>query len=225
MAAQSYRLVMSTGPNPGMIYDLIKAETTVGRDPATDIAISELEVSRKHAVLIAQAGGHLLKDLGSTNGTFVNGQRLMGPHLLRPGETILLGEKVSLVYEAVAEGLGATIKSSLTAADIPAPVAPLAVPQEKVFPSAQAEQVQPVATPAVVFPPSPTPELPLNPDEAELGNQVDQRKLIRNWILIGGILLVVLLCVAVILFLIYIDAGGTERWCRFLGFLFVNQCP
>lgn len=224
MAAQTYRLVMSTGPKPGMTYDLTKEEVTIGRDPANDIAISELEVSRKHAVLVAQAGAYLLKDLGSTNGTFVNGQRLMGPHLLRPGETILLGEKVSLVYEIAVEAPGATVKSS-PVASVPETPAPAGSAVENIYRPSQVAGAQPQVSPVEAFPASAIPELPLSPDEAELESQSSRQKLYRNWFLIGGILLLVVLCVAIIGILFYIDAGGTERWCRFLGFLFVNQCP
>jgi predicted component of type VI protein secretion system len=99
MASTSYQLVMRSGPTPGKAYSLDKEEIFIGRDVNSDVVISDSEVSRKHARIILQAGGYTLEDLGSTNGTFVNGQRLMGPHLLRPGELIMLGENVSLTYE------------------------------------------------------------------------------------------------------------------------------
>jgi hypothetical protein len=90
---------MRSGPTPGQAFPLTKNEISIGRDISNDVVISDSEISRKHARLILQSGGYVLEDLGSTNGTFVNGQRLMGPHLLRPGELIMLGENVSLTYE------------------------------------------------------------------------------------------------------------------------------
>ena len=78
-------LIMRTGPNPGKSFELTKNELYIGRDINNDIVINDSEISRKHARLILQAGGYVLEDLGSTNGSFVNGQRLMGPHVLRPG--------------------------------------------------------------------------------------------------------------------------------------------
>ena len=90
MAEQTYRLVVQIGPNVGKTYDLTLDEITIGRDVANQIVISDPEISRKHARLQAQPGGYVIMDAGSTNGTFVSGQRLMGPHLLRHGETIML---------------------------------------------------------------------------------------------------------------------------------------
>ncbi|MDI6814452.1 MAG: FHA domain-containing protein [Desulfitobacteriaceae bacterium] len=101
MSSMPFQLVMRAGPQPGTVYPLQKSEIYIGRDPSNDLVIGDAEVSRKHARLIWQAGGYLLEDLGSTNGTFINGQRLLGPHLLRPGEVIQLGENVSLVFEAL----------------------------------------------------------------------------------------------------------------------------
>lgn len=60
----------------------------IGRDLTNDIVINDAEISRRHARLISQAGGYVLEDLGSTNGTFINGQRLASPYILRPGETV-----------------------------------------------------------------------------------------------------------------------------------------
>lgn len=109
MASQSYQLVMQKGPNPGKIFELVQDELTIGRDITNRVVINDPEVSRRHAKLTASMGGYTIEDLGSTNGTFVDGQRLMGPHLLRPGQTIMLGEKISLAYEALGFDPNATL--------------------------------------------------------------------------------------------------------------------
>jgi hypothetical protein len=95
----AYQLVVQTGPASGKTYPLDKNSLTIGREVGSDVFINEAEVSRRHARLTLQAGNYLLEDLGSTNGTFVNGQRLMGPRVLQPGDAILLGENVSLAFE------------------------------------------------------------------------------------------------------------------------------
>ena len=118
MAPQSYQFVMRTGPNPGKSFPLTNDELSIGRDISNDIVINDAEVSRHHARLYRQAGGFVLEDTGSTNGTFVNGQRLMGPHMLRPGEMILLGENISLIFEAYQFDPDATIASG-TVPDMP----------------------------------------------------------------------------------------------------------
>lgn len=118
MAAQ-YQLVLRTGPNPGQTFELRKDDISIGRDITNEIVINDAEVSRKHARLVAQAGGYMLEDAGSTNGTFVNGQRLMGPHLLRTGEMILLGESVSLMFEQTQVESDATMVTPSAIPDIP----------------------------------------------------------------------------------------------------------
>jgi hypothetical protein len=111
MASQTFQLVMRGGPNPGKIFELVQDELTIGRDIGNRIVINDPEVSRKHARLTVQSDGYVIEDLGSTNGTFVNNQRLIGPHMLRPGETIMLGEKISLEYEVLGFDPNATLVS------------------------------------------------------------------------------------------------------------------
>lgn len=121
MASQSFQLVMQMGPSPEKVYDLQGNELTIGRDVSNHIVINDPEVSRRHARMIAQAGGYVIEDLGSTNGTFVDGHRLMGPHGLQPGETIMLGEKVSFTYQATGYDPDATLVGVSEAKPAPAP--------------------------------------------------------------------------------------------------------
>src|SRR5690349_12925535 len=95
----SFRLIVRRGPQPNQSYDLNKDIVTLGRDITNDIVINDPEVSRHHMRLTRGAGGFTVEDLGSTNGTFVNGQRLTGARPLRPGDMIGLGETVTLAYE------------------------------------------------------------------------------------------------------------------------------
>jgi hypothetical protein len=64
----------------------------VGRSAACDIALtSDPAVSQEHAVVERGAGGWVVRDTGSRNGTFVNGRRLSAPHPLSPGDEIDIG--------------------------------------------------------------------------------------------------------------------------------------
>ncbi len=97
----TYQVVMSKGPHQGKIYNLSGTNITIGRDFNADIVINIPEVSRRHAQFRMEGGVYFLEDLGSTNGTFVNGQRLSTPHRMHNGETIMLGEAVTFNYRVV----------------------------------------------------------------------------------------------------------------------------
>lgn len=93
-----FRLVVRQGPQPGQSFPLEKDSLAVGRDPGNDIVINDPHVSRQHARITQQGGLMVIEDLGSTNGTFVNGMRLTGPHTLADGDVIGLGDAVTLTF-------------------------------------------------------------------------------------------------------------------------------
>ena len=74
----------------------------IGRDPSADLVIADSEVSTRHASLLLVDGGAAVEDLDSTNGTFVNGQRVTGSQQLRAGDRIQLGATVLEVQGASA---------------------------------------------------------------------------------------------------------------------------
>ncbi len=82
----------------------MKPSFVIGRNPQADIPLPAPVVSWHHArldqYLDAGAQGHVLTDLNSTNGTFVNGQRLVRPRLLQQGDVVQIGP-FKLVYEAM----------------------------------------------------------------------------------------------------------------------------
>jgi predicted component of type VI protein secretion system len=127
MTASSFRMIVRTGPNPGTTYDLTKEVTLLGRDVSNDIILGDSEISRQHARLTRTPGGYVLEDLGSTNGSFVNGERLMAPRVLNPGDLIALGENVSLTFDAVAPEAAATVASTAAQPE-GAPAAPAQAP-------------------------------------------------------------------------------------------------
>src|SRR2546429_2457923 len=81
---------------------LTKERTTIGRKPHNDIQIDNLAVSGEHAVIVTILQDSFLEDLGSTNGTVVNGQPIK-KHFLQNNDIIELGKyKLRYVNEAVA---------------------------------------------------------------------------------------------------------------------------
>ena len=137
--APQFQFVMRSGPTPGATFSLEGDQLMIGRDSASNIAINDAEVSRKHARLAFQGGKYVIEDLGSTNGTFVNGQRLSNAVVLKSGDVISLGEQIVLMYEALAMDPGATVMSARKST--PRPAAPPAP--------------APAAQPAYYTPPAP----------------------------------------------------------------------
>lgn len=102
MADKRFQLMVQKGPHPGEIYPLIAPSLTIGRDPMCDIIFKDPEVSRQHIRLMKTENGYQVQDLGSTNGTFVNGRRLTGePFNLIANQEVLLGSGVTLTYQEI----------------------------------------------------------------------------------------------------------------------------
>ncbi len=84
--------------------ELTKERTTIGRRPHNDIVIDNLAVSGEHAVLITVLSDSFIEDLGSTNGTTVNGQPIK-KHFLQANDTVELGKyKLKFVADAKPSG-------------------------------------------------------------------------------------------------------------------------
>jgi predicted component of type VI protein secretion system len=170
MPSSDFRMIVRTGPNPGTVFELTKDVSLIGRDVTNDVIVGDAEVSRQHARLTRTPGGYVLEDLGSTNGTFVNGERLVAPRVMNPGDLVALGETISLTFNATAPEAAATVAQPAATAE-PAKGAPLGAVQ----PAAQA---QPAA------PPSPAFE---DPGPAKKGR--------KPWILAGvGCFVLILVC-------------------------------
>lgn len=85
------RLIALNGPDKGSVYPLpADGEIALGRAETNDVIVTDSEVSRLHCLLIAHDGGYRLRDNGSTNGSFVNGERVSETSL-GPGARIHVG--------------------------------------------------------------------------------------------------------------------------------------
>lgn len=81
------------GAEPGRGYQVASVPVTLGRDAISGISLPDPKMSRQHAALALQGSDFVLKDLGSTNGTFVNDQRVKEAVLLN-GDRMRLGNTV-----------------------------------------------------------------------------------------------------------------------------------
>src|SRR3712207_6731695 len=80
---------------------------TVGRDPSNNLVIEHRLVSRRHARFEKDDAGFYIHDLDSTNGTFVNGERVQGRHLLRNNDEVWIGDTAILFRDPEATVKGA----------------------------------------------------------------------------------------------------------------------
>ena len=84
-------LIVCNGKHSGREFVLPDREVVVGRDESCDIRLSSGRVSRRHCTLKPAPHGLTLCDLGSSNGTVVNGQAVVGTQVLEPGDRIRVG--------------------------------------------------------------------------------------------------------------------------------------
>jgi len=204
MAAQ-FQFVMRSGPTTGKIYPLEAPEIIIGRDASNGVAINDAEVSRKHAKLSLHGSAYVIQDLGSTNGTFINGQRITGTQVLNPGDTVSFGENIVLMYEAAFDP-NATVIASSQAARTVAPV------------------YRPVPVPAPIPAPAPlqaySGQVPAGPVPMAI---VQAKKGGGRVVIIILVLLLVCLILACIAILFWVDSDKSgARWCTFPLNLIIN---
>jgi len=85
-------LVVRRGANLGARFLLDQDEVIAGRHPEVDIFLDDVTVSRRHAVFSRQGNRFLVRDLGSLNGTYFDGQRIDAEHELTDGAEVQVGK-------------------------------------------------------------------------------------------------------------------------------------
>ena len=95
-------LVVRNGEQTGVALDLNAKVTRLGRHPDSEINLDDITVSRRHAEIERTARGHVVRDVGSLNGTYVNGHRI-DEALLQQGDELQVG-KFRLLYHQKADG-------------------------------------------------------------------------------------------------------------------------
>ena len=231
MPIQNYHLTFRSGPNPGKVYPLEKQELFIGRDLSNDIPVPDPEISRRHARLLLQPDGVFIEDLGSTNGTFINGMRISSPQALHVGDVITLAENIVMLLEADAYDADATVvggQAYTVAANVQPPTPPQpayqpkpphpapqqAVPQYTPPPAQPVQPAQQYAAPQkpAYVPPAPAPA-PVYSGQAPAA----PKKRMATWLIVLLIVLAVS-CVIIALILTFMPASW---WCA----LTFNQLP
>lgn len=119
------KLVVLTQSMAGRTFDLAAERTTVGRVEDNAFQIAEPSVSSRHCEILLRGADIVIKDLNSTNGTFINGEKI-SEAVLKPGQTLRLGN-VELKLDAP----GAAPASTSAATTAPHSAAPAGAPPKK----------------------------------------------------------------------------------------------
>lgn len=121
-------VVLSAGLN-GRSYDLVD-KTTIGRVDDNSFQIAEPSVSSHHCEVLLRGSDIVIKDLNSTNGTFINGEKI-SESVLKPGQTLRLGQ---IELQLLTEGMPVPPPSAAPApapAPGPVPAMPAGTPPRK----------------------------------------------------------------------------------------------
>ena len=86
-------LVVQQGPGTGAQHP-VEGAVTIGRDDSADLQLNDKAVSRRHSALRVEGETVVIEDLGSRNGTFVNGERVDDARRLREGDAVQVGATV-----------------------------------------------------------------------------------------------------------------------------------
>ena len=105
MQMPSVKLIAQRGAKRGTEVVIRREQTLIGRSRSCQICIPAPQVSRQHCAILIENGQVLVRDLGSTNGTFVNGVQV-SEHELSTGDTLTIGNVIFLVKIEEPESAG-----------------------------------------------------------------------------------------------------------------------
>jgi len=91
-------LIVREGVSPRRQWPLQRSVVVIGRDADCQVVIDDRQASRQHARIVQTGDGHVLEDMGSKNGTFLNGQPLTTPTLLKDGDEIGIAFAARLAF-------------------------------------------------------------------------------------------------------------------------------
>jgi len=195
------QLIVKRGPQLNRKYNLAQSEITIGRSKKCGIVLTDPEVSRTHARITREGDRYLIEDLGSTNFTFVNGNKINIPSALYNGDEIRFGDTFTFQFWHMAVDPEEASDPSLA------------------VPSADETVIDPIGFISSADSSELKTSIPISPaaveeDEFQLAPEIDPRPGRRRWLWGCGclIFLIVFICAASIFFL---DAyeGGRLLYC------------
>lgn len=227
----NYQLVMHAGPTPGKTYLIDQPEIIIGRDLRSAIVINDVEVSRSHCRLSTYENGIYIEDLNSTNGTFINGEKITKSSLITAGDILKIGETVTMVLEKIAIEEDKTVATPQSPSYIPVAVQPeksaaephittTPPPNQAAYITPIPDKPKPDTTPAPMVKERTSPE-EISEDQFVMQSTEKTKISKGKAIAITIIFMLLLLAIIVGAFLWYVDAN--YLWCDFFGFL-IDGC-
>src|SRR6187549_2723902 len=110
------KLIIEDDEGRKTVVPFVREEITIGRQEGNTIRLTERNVSRRHARLMRQNGHVVVEDLGSSNGTRINGERISGQSSVKDGDLIQIGD-----YDLALQSDAAAAASAQRARPAPAP--------------------------------------------------------------------------------------------------------
>jgi pSer/pThr/pTyr-binding forkhead associated (FHA) protein len=191
----TFQLEMERGPQPDQTFELPGNTITIGRDPGNYIVINDAQVSRQHARLTPQGGLFIIEDLGSTNGTRVNGIEITSAYTLASGDKINLGENVTLLFHGSPSNEAGATQAMPRTAPPPPPASP---PTYEAAPA-----------PAYSPPSADIPEYAEYTDYADEYYDEYETETEYNWAMVGGCLMVAIIITLLAAVFIYFFAPAS----------------
>ncbi len=186
----TWKLSIVQGPDEGQEF-ILGILTRIGRGKGNDIPLTDGQSSRTHAIIERTATGadgegfgYILNDRGSTNGTFLDGERISGPTRLQPGQVIRIGDTQLAVQSTSDPGAVPAGQAAPQTAPQAAPEPPVAEADRRTQP---VQERQPAPPPASA-PPASVPAAPAKPAPEKR----------RRWLVTCLVLVVLLGCVLTI---------------------------
>lgn len=99
--SETYTIVIQEKNGPRRVETFQQSEVTIGRVAGNDIVLPKGNISKRHSRIVLKDGKFIIVDLRSTNGTYVNGQRIASPQVLKDVDKIYIGD-----FTLTLEGLG-----------------------------------------------------------------------------------------------------------------------
>jgi len=214
MGYKNYRLTVIKGFNKGEDFSLEQEEITIGRAEENTIRLNIAEVSRTHSALTKVEEGYMIRDLGSTNGTFVDKKEIGGKYLLKPGDTVMLGDAIYMTYMAEADPEETLVTPRLEEPDPQQVTAVMPKPDES-----REEEIPPAVIP---------PEQPKTAEEILKENAVPEEEKKGNtwlWAGIGCVVVIIFILVVGLILFDFLDLWCTPPFNTILGGIFNYPCP